>query len=755
MPLVVPSLDDRNFEQLLDEARRRIPSFTPEWNNFGLDSDPGITLVQVFAFITDALLYRVNRYPETNRLKYLQLLGVPMRPPSAATGIVAFSNDRGPLAPLPLEQGIPVSAGSVDFVTSAPVNVLPVEAQVYYKKRIAQTDPSYQNYQTQYEAIRLAEEAAVADDNTAGSGGSSNVQLVFYETTAMQLPTKSDPAPSVDVAADTMDNALYIALLAPPNVAIPDAVDAIANQTLSIGVVPVTTGNVPPLEPLQLSTRTTPSTSLIFEMPANPGQDIETPQYVALAPLSAPDVLNAIGVVQLTLPGASGIGNWTFDDPMSEGTEDFPPKIEDPSVAARIVTWVRIRLRPPTTQNGAAAVSSAKVTWVGINSTPVYQAVTVVNEFVSSATGEPDQIYQLAKTPILPSTLVLLIQQTDSLTTTAQWSQTDDLLAAAPQDQVFVLDPEAGQITFGDGIHGARPPSGARIIATYQYGGGRQGNVGIGAINSSRDPRLQGGYSVENPVLTSGGDLGQSVTDAERNIPSFIRHKDRLVTAQDFADVAMQTPGVDINRVDVLPLFQPAVPPATTSQDGVPGVVTIMVLPQTDQVNPLWPMPDKLFLGRVCDYLDTRRLVTTELYVRGPDYVPVYVSVGIAVQSGYFPDLVRNAVSDGLKAYLSSLRGLGPTGAGWPLRKRLLEKDLEAAVTRINGVEYVDSLLLGINSADSVPSGDFTGLQLPRLDGLSVVEGTAQPLANVIGTVVQPSQPGVSIVPVPVIKSTC
>src|SRR5262249_6241300 len=136
-------------------------------------------------------------------------------------------------------------------------------------------------------------------------------------------------------------------------------------------------------------------------------------------------------------------------------------------------------------------------------------------------------------------------------------------------------------------------------------------------------------------------------------------------------------------------------------------------------------------------------------------YVPVYISVGIKVQGGYFPDLVRQAVSDGLRSYLSSLRGLGPNGGGWPLRKILLSKDLEAAATRVDGVEYVDSLLLGVNGADEIAEYDFTGLQLPRLDGLSVVVGSAQPLASVLGTAVQPAQPGVSVVPVPVIKAVC
>jgi hypothetical protein len=753
MPLTVPVLDDRNFDQLLADATARIPSFTPEWTNFGLDSDPGVTLIQVFAFLTDTLLYRANRYPETNRLKFLQLLGTTLRPAAPATGIVSISNDRGPIAPLPLEQGIQVGAGNVDFLTTGPIDVLPLEAQVYYKRKIDASDPAYQSYLTQYEAIQLAEEASQASDAAASGGAPSpTVQLVFYETKQLTAPTAANPAPVLDLAADTMDSALYIALLARPNVPITDVAEAIANQALAIGIVPAVSGDVPPLQPLRLSSRTAPSTTLVFEMPANPGTDPTAAQYVARTPLAAPDVLNAIGVVQIPLPPVAQIGTWLFTDPMSEGTEDFPPKIDDPSVSARIVTWIRMRLPQPSGANPTGAPISAKITWTGINAVQIQQAVSVFNEFVGAATGEPDQIYRLANIPVLPSTLTLVTQPTTSpVTTMTAWAQIDDLLSAGPTDHVFTLDPEAGQVVFGNGIYGARPALGDRIIVSYQYGGGPQGNVGIGSVNGTRDLRLQGGYRVSNPIPTSGGDSGQSVSEAERTIPQVIRHKDRLVTAQDFAEVAMQAPGVDINRINVLPLFSPGPPP----QDNAPGVVTLMAVPVTDLINPLWPMPDRLFLKRLCDYLDTRRLVTTELFVRGPDYVPVYVSIGVAVQAGYFPDLVRQSVTAGLRSYLSSLRGLGPTGLGWPLRKTLLKKDLEAAATRIPGVEFVNSTLLGgVDGADT-ESMDFTGLQLPRLDGLLVVEGDPQPLAMVLGAVVQPAQPGVSIVPVPVIKAKC
>src|ERR1043166_6120229 len=95
MPITLPNLDDRSYQQLRDDALARIPIHNPEWTNF-TPSDPGVTLVELFAFMTENLLYRCNRIPERNRLKFLSLLGVPLQPASSARGLVQFINDRGP-----------------------------------------------------------------------------------------------------------------------------------------------------------------------------------------------------------------------------------------------------------------------------------------------------------------------------------------------------------------------------------------------------------------------------------------------------------------------------------------------------------------------------------------------------------------------------------------------------------------------------------------------------------------------------------
>src|SRR5262244_3297235 len=135
MPLTIPTLDDRKYQDLLNEALARIPVYTPEWTNFN-KSDPGVTLIEVFAFLTENLLYRCNQVPERNRRKFLQLLGVPLAPAASARGLVTISNERGALETRTLNGGLELQAAQVPFRTDRGLDVLPVEARVYYKRNV-------------------------------------------------------------------------------------------------------------------------------------------------------------------------------------------------------------------------------------------------------------------------------------------------------------------------------------------------------------------------------------------------------------------------------------------------------------------------------------------------------------------------------------------------------------------------------------------------------------------------------------------
>ena len=89
MTLPGPNLDDRRFQGLVDEAKRLVQQRCPEWTDHNVH-DPGVTLIEAFATMVDQLLYRLNRVPDKNYLAFLDLIGVRLYPPTAATTEVTF-----------------------------------------------------------------------------------------------------------------------------------------------------------------------------------------------------------------------------------------------------------------------------------------------------------------------------------------------------------------------------------------------------------------------------------------------------------------------------------------------------------------------------------------------------------------------------------------------------------------------------------------------------------------------------------------
>src|SRR6266496_662579 len=152
MPLTIPALDDRKYQDLLDEALARIPVHNPEWKNFN-KSDPGVTLIELFAFLTENLLYRSNQIPERNRRKFLTLLGIGLQPATSAQGIVIFTNEHGQPQTITLNTQLEVRAGQVPFRTERGLDVLPLEAQVYYKHKLENQPQALKDY---YERLYIS-----------------------------------------------------------------------------------------------------------------------------------------------------------------------------------------------------------------------------------------------------------------------------------------------------------------------------------------------------------------------------------------------------------------------------------------------------------------------------------------------------------------------------------------------------------------------------------------------------------------------
>jgi len=782
MPLQIPSIDDRRYQELLDEALARIEVHTPEWLNFN-KSDPGVTLVEVFAFLTENLLYRSNQIPERNRRKFLTLLGVPLQPASSSRGLVTLTNERGPLGTITLNDGLEVRAGQVPFRTERGLDVLPIEAQVFYKRKIVDADEKLKDY---YRILYSSFNQPPLNES----------EFQLYES----VPLDARKADGVDLGQETADGSLWIALLLragdkpadktekAQTALLDDAREAIAGKTLSLGIVPALTDVTRRLSPGGPA-NPEGATLLRYQIPKIPDSGglpgdplLRNPQYKSLEASAQSDVLAAPGIVDITLPPAAELKLWNNLDPLEPGAGDFPPTLEDTNLKDRVITWLRI---------SSTASVRARLLWVGINTVFVTQRARVSNEFLPGGTGAPDQVMVLSRKPIVPQSVRLTV--TTAQGKTEQWQEIDDLFSAGPEvkvpdlrsppgappslerpAEVFTVNPESGEIKFGDGMRGKRPPAGATLRASYDYGVGAAGNVGAGAINTS--PSLPAGLKVNNPIRSWNGTEAETVAEGEKQITQYLQHRDRLVSATDFETITWRTPGVDIGRVEVIPAFNPALSP--NEPGGAPGAVTLMLLPRFDPIQPAAPKPDRLFLDTVCRYLDPRRLVTTELFLRGPDYKDIWITVGINVLAGAAVPTVREAVKQELLRFLAPLNPArsGPLddpasvlnssqGAvhqnGWPLRKAVDDRELLAVASRVGGVLLVNGLKIAEGIKASVPQINMSGLELPRVAGISVVVGEPLDLDQLRGQAIvstpttPPGTRAPKIVPVPVVPEEC
>ncbi|MET9256814.1 putative baseplate assembly protein [Streptomyces sp. NPDC003717] len=132
MPLPSPNLDDRRFQQLVDEAKRYVQQRAPEWTDHNV-SDPGVTLIETFAYLVDQLLYRLNRVPDKNYLAFLDLLGIHLFPPTAAGADVDFwlSAPQPDTVTLPPGTEVTTARGeseeAVVFATTEELRIVPSE----------------------------------------------------------------------------------------------------------------------------------------------------------------------------------------------------------------------------------------------------------------------------------------------------------------------------------------------------------------------------------------------------------------------------------------------------------------------------------------------------------------------------------------------------------------------------------------------------------------------------------------------------
>jgi predicted phage baseplate assembly protein len=409
----------------------------------------------------------------------------------------------------------------------------------------------------------------------------------------------------------------------------------------------------------------------------------------------------------------------------------------------------------------------------------VTQRERITGEVLPRGTGEPDQAARLTKTPVVPGTVELEV--TPPNRPGERWTAIDDLMAAPPEvltrdprrpqssrsgrvrdPSVFAVRYATGELRFGDGARGRRPPFDAIVRARYDSTKGAAGNVGVGSIATA--PTLNG-IKVSNPIPTWGGADPESVAESEKHVARYLQHRDRLCTAEDFEVIVRRTPGVRVGRVDVLPTYNPQLAPPTPT----PGAVTVLVVPSEDPAHPGAPEPDRFFLDAICRYIDPRRLVTTEVFLRGPTYRDIWIAVAIEVEAGRSVSVVRQDVQRALMRFLAPIDPEAPpwfddpppspvadpgshARYGWPLGKAVHRLELVAVASRVAGVRLVREVQIAVGTGGPLDAVPMVGLELPRVRAIVVGETVAD-LDVLRGQAPAADVP--SVVPVPAIPEEC
>ncbi len=724
MPLPVPNLDDRRFDDLVKEAQARLATYLPELTHIA-PGDPVHSFIDLFAWLTETILYRANLIPERQRRVFLNLLQIPVRPARPARGVVCV--DAGPnsvqLNDL-LRDGAQLAAGKQTLTTLGELQPTNLSLQVAIKEKLA--------------ASALAAMGLTLQDLQEQFG------LRKDELPSPFQPRNFSLGEEVLTLKNSLDAAFYLACIVPRQ--LDDQIDKLrknlAGITLNIGIAPADELEGDAIN--ELNPRT-----LIWEL-VSTGEEGE-PIYLPLDILSdSSKGGHQTGVVRLRLPRNDQLFTaFTNDDPMFTGYRDLPPDLIDEVEAQRVAFWIRLRCpEEPLLQLG----------YLGLNAVDIIAQGLRQDVMVGMGTGQPDQVIVLPDQQIDATTLQLQVEENGSW---ADWQAVDYLAGQSPSARVFRLNAESGYVYFGDGVSsGYRPPEGHRIrIVAYRFGGGIEGNLTTDSIKEIKDGNPR--FKVRHDWPLSGGLDAETVEQAERRIPQFLTHRNRAVTRQDFKFITESNPLNPVARAEVLEGFLPGAT-IKAARDDVPGVVSVFVLPPAQPELGHTPKPSQGLLKDVFSYLLQRIVLGTELYVLSPEFVPVAISVLLQVRDAETEQQTLRDVQQALVEYLWPLAPGGRQAEGWPMGTAVRVNELSTEISRVEGVLAINAVSLfkrtskGWRVLKATEEISLSKYQLPELMGVRVESGKGKPaLPSGIGYLEGQSPASSGGIAVPVIPDVC
>jgi predicted phage baseplate assembly protein len=673
MPLkdATPVLDDRRYDDIVAEIRTRIPRYTPEWRPQWSDlndNDPGIILAQTFAWLSDMLLFRMDQVPELQYLKFLELIGIELLPAQPARAEVTFSvQDSWPAPSASIPPRTQVSAAADD---GPPV--------------IFETERALTALTAGLRAVQAYDGAVYEDVTAVNADPGTNADGFFpfgeapREGGALVLgfgfpdpyPTPAVfPSLSIDLAVFAMD---------------PRGGERILRCDAE-------------------ASRAWPSAKVQWE-------GFDGAEWVVIDGLNDESLaFTRSGHIVVRIPTnvslqRAYLGEYDGIDPV---TQQPRPTL----------FWIRARLVRPQYER------PPRLAAIRTNTVTAIQAQTVTGEVLGGTSGARNQSWRLENAPVIKGSIRIQINEGPGEAWT-DWQPFDDLFGSGPVAQHLAVDWTSGEIRAGDGEHGQVPvanaenPDGNVLTVEYRFGGGTRGNVRAGEISNLLSS-IDGidGARTSNPFDASGGTEEERIEDAKVRARQELRARERAVGVEDFELLAKQAGNV--RRAKALPLANPRFPGIQ-----VPGAVTVIIVPDSKAPN---PQPSDGLLRTVCEFLESRRLLTTELFVVGPRYVSVSVEATVVARDDADPGRVRQDVEAALSKYLSPLSG-GDDGLGWPFGGAIRYSQVLQRVITVDGVDSVPTLFLIVDGERMVECRDVpiepiapNGLVYPLPHAITVV----------------------------------
>lgn len=651
-----PNLDDRTFDDLVAEVRRLIPAYAPEHTDLS-PSDPLIALTELFAWLVEGLTYRLNRVTERNYIAFLNLIGVRRNPATPAKLWLACTVAPGG-TPVLIERGARAQTPQVDetppivFETDRDLSLVPANL-------VEVVGIQHRSY------FKCAQ--GVAGPPLSG------------------LTVKIPPGPQPFILALGFDANPALRL------------------TLRVGM------RTPfPSEGARLTVVLSDRKMPPAEWRLGPGELVD----------GTGNLTSYSGDI-LVSPPPSG---WTAQAPEPDWSGAVPARFEIDEVR-RALFWVGLKVENLLLENIDGTFEH-----VLFNAVEATNALSIdTPEMLGEGDGTAFQSVSLANRPLYkkPETadpyedLVVEVREPTSGAILGPWQVWPRCERFPAGDVPAVrVDPVTGDLLFGD-YHprlaldgrGRRPPQGAEIRAkSYRHvAGGRSGNVAPGAVTVLLGS-FNGVTGVRNPGRGTGGSDEEPIEDALRRGPETLRNRDRAVTAEDMEYLAKQATS-DVAIVRALP------PRATEGDPWTYGGlnrsisnVNVIVVPWADLDDPR-PTPSPELIEEVAEHLNARRVVSSNLLVTGPRYLPIHVTLRVVI----FPEAVsrglveepssnvyRDALHAQIEAFLHPVRGR-QDGSGWAVGESVSVAELFSAVTPKAEIGFVRELTLAFGRPEYVP----------------------------------------------------